>query len=161
MSVSIIFWANLYSWGQPWCQYHWSSTSPQNIHISYAESERGRETVMWEKESQFTIWQFSDFFSVPINLRHFYVCITETTFICSYSLTCSHPASWRHMCLYNEETYRVEISPKTWVACIYTLNTVISCILIWIWQGVTLKFKIKKFDDLAKLAQKIKPFQFE
>ena len=105
------------------------------------------------------LWFF--FLSVPINLRHFYVCITETTFICSYSLTCSHPASWRHMCLYNDETYRVEISPKTWVACIYTLNTVISCILIWIWQGVTLKFKIKKFDDLAKLAQKIKPFQFE
>ena len=88
-----------------------SALLPQNIHISYAESERGKETVKWGEELQFIISQILFFFkfsslSVQIILSHLNLCISVTTFIFSHL----NKSNWLVIIILDDDTdeYRCE-----------------------------------------------------
>ena len=109
----------------PRCRHHHGlNIVPKHSHYIYREQESERDIEV----------DFSSL-SVMITLRHFNVCKTTTTSRCSYfSISnlpdLSHLPGWWHTWLHIDETYGVEISPKTCVACTGRLFTVISGITI-------------------------------
>ena len=106
-----------------------ASILPKNIHISYAESERGKETVK-RGEEFYNLTNFA--ISVQIILGHLNFYITATTFMWSHFRKSPRPhsAGWRHRWLHIEETFKVENTTKTRFACTCMILTVISGFII-------------------------------